>query len=42
MSFVKIGDRLNMNREKVRQIEKAAFKRLRETCAPMRNHLEAV
>lgn len=42
MSFVKIGDRLNMNREKVRQIEKAAFKRLRETCAPMRNHLTAV
>ena len=42
MSFVKIGDRLNMNREKVRQIEKAAFKRLREQCAPMRNHLAAV
>ena len=42
MSFVKIGDRLNMNREKVRQIEKAAFKRLREQCAPMRSHLAAV
>lgn len=42
MSFVKIGDRLNMNREKVRQIEKAAFKRLREQCSPLRNHLAAV
>lgn len=42
MSFVKIGDRLNMNREKVRQIEKSAFKRLREKCAPMRSHLAAV
>ncbi|MEM9214109.1 MAG: RNA polymerase sigma factor, RpoD/SigA family [Cyanobacteria bacterium P01_F01_bin.150] len=42
MSFVKIGDRLNMNREKVRQIEKSAFKRLREQCGTMRSHLAAV
>ncbi|NET53398.1 MAG: RNA polymerase sigma factor, RpoD/SigA family [Merismopedia sp. SIO2A8] len=42
MSLAKIGDRLKLNRERVRQLEKAAFKQLSERKSTMREYLTAV
>ncbi|NEQ96135.1 MAG: RNA polymerase sigma factor, RpoD/SigA family [Cyanothece sp. SIO2G6] len=42
MSLAKIGERLNINRERVRQIEKAALKKIRDRRNTMRDYLTAV
>ncbi|MEB3233445.1 MAG: RNA polymerase sigma factor, RpoD/SigA family [Leptolyngbyaceae bacterium] len=42
MSLAKIGERLNINRERVRQIEKAALKKIRDQRHTMRDYLTAV
>mgnify|MGYP001795453668 FL=1 len=42
MTFAQIGERLNINRERVRQIEREAFRFLRREYSNTRNHLVTV
>jgi RNA polymerase nonessential primary-like sigma factor len=41
MTLAKIGDRLNISRERVRQIEREALSKLRKRKADMREYIAA-